>query len=60
MRKIKSWLSSTMRDNSLYNRIFANIHLNLLENINSQAVADDFAKANETLINYFGLTVTLQ
>ena len=35
--------------------MFANICKNLLDNINLQAVADDFAEANKTLINYFGL-----
>ena len=44
-----------MRDNNLNNRTFANIRKNLLDNINLQANADDFAKANETLTNYFGL-----
>ena len=28
---------------------------NMLNNINLQSVADDFAKASETLINYFEL-----
>ena len=32
-----------MTDNSINNRMFASIHLNLLDNINLQAVADDFA-----------------
>ena len=42
-----------MTDNSLNNRMFANIHKNLLNNINLQAA--DFAKASKISINYFGL-----
>ena len=52
MRKIKAWLRSTVTDNSVNNRMFSNIHKNLLDNVNLQTVADDFAKASETLINY--------
>ena len=43
MRRIKTWLRTSTTDNSLNNRMFANIHKNLLDNINLQAVADDFA-----------------
>ena len=55
IKRIKTWLRSGMTDNSLNNRMFANIHINLFDNLNLQAVADDFAKASETLINYFRL-----
>ena len=55
MSRIKTWLRSSMTDNSLNNRMFANIHKNLLDNINLQAVADDFVKASQIQINYFGL-----
>ena len=48
MKIIKTWLRSTMTDNSLNNRMFANIHENLLDNINLQSVADHFAKASKT------------
>ena len=43
MKRIKTIIRSTMTDNSLNNRMFANIHLNLLNNINLhvQTVADD-------------------
>ena len=43
-----------MTDNSLNNRMFANIHMNVFGNINSKPVADDIAKASEILIDYFG------
>ena len=49
MRRIKTWLS-TMTDNSLSNRMFANIHKNLLDNINLRAVADNFAKPSKIRI----------
>ena len=55
IRKIKTWLRYTMTNNSLNNRMFAKIHMNLFDNVNLQAVADEFAKASETLIKYFGL-----
>ena len=37
-----------MTDNSINNRMFASIHLTLLDNINLQAVADDFASKRKT------------
>ena len=56
MRRIKIWLRSNMRDSPI-DQMFSNIRKNMLDNINLQAVADDFAKASETLINYFGLNL---
>ena len=47
-----------MTDNSINNRMFASIHLNLLDNINLQAVADDFASKRNTN-KLFWVTVTL-
>ena len=47
-----------MTDNSINNRMFASIHLNLLDNINLQAVADDFASKRKTN-KLFWVTVTL-
>ena len=55
MKRIKTWLRSSTTDNSFNNRMFANIHKNLLDNINLHAVADDFVKASQIRINYFGL-----
>ena len=37
-----------MRDNCLNNQMFANIHINLFDNINSQAVEDNFASKRNT------------
>ena len=45
-----------MRDSNLNNRMFANIHKNLLDYTNLQYVADDFAKASQMRINYFSCT----
>ena len=56
MRRIKTWLRSTMRDNS---RMFANIHMNVFDNINLQTVADNFAKPSDTVINCVWATITL-
>ena len=47
-----------MTDNSINNRMFASIHLNLLDNINLQAVADDFA-SNRNTNKLFWVTITL-
>ena len=58
MRRIKTLLKSNMTDNSINNGMFASIYLNLLDNINLQAVADDFAsKLNANKL--FWITVTL-
>ena len=48
MRRIKTWLRSNTRDNSPIDRMFSNIHKNLLDNINLQDVADDFASKQKT------------
>ena len=53
MRRIKTWLRSNIRDSPI-DRMFSNIHKNLLDNINLQAVAMTLP-ASEILINYFGL-----
>ena len=47
-----------MRDNSPIDRMFSNIHKNLFDNINLQAVADDFASKQKTN-KLFWVTVTL-
>ena len=47
-----------MRDNNPIDRIFSNIHKNLLDNINLQAIADDFATKRNTN-KLFWVTVTL-
>ena len=44
-----------MTGSNLGNRMFANIRMNLLDDVNLQGVAGDFAQVSETLINYFGL-----
>ena len=54
MKKIKTLLRSSMKYNSLNNRMFANIHENMLDNINLRPVADNFAEASETLTIVLG------
>ena len=44
-----------MRNNTLNNQMFANISINLFDNMNLQAAADDFVKPSKTRLNYFGL-----
>ena len=47
MRRIKTWLRSNMRDSPI-DRMFSNIHKNMFDNINLQAVADGFASKKNT------------
>ena len=47
-----------MRDNSPIDQMFSNIHENLLDNINLQAVAGHFANKQNTS-KLFWVTVTL-
>ena len=47
-----------MRDNSFIDRMFSNIHKNLLDHINLQTVADDFASKQKTN-KLFWVTITL-
>ena len=53
IRRIKRWFSSTMRNDSLNNQMFKNIQKNLLDSINFQVIADNFAKARKALVNYW-------
>ena len=54
MRRIKSWLRSTMSHNSLNNRMFSTIHKNRIDDICTTAIAKDFVQANEQRRHYFG------
>ncbi|XP_028414610.1 zinc finger MYM-type protein 1-like [Dendronephthya gigantea] len=54
MRRIKSWLRSTMSENTLNNRMFAAIHKGRIDEINSENIAKEFIVANEQRRRYFG------
>lgn len=54
MRRIKSWLRSTMSNNSLNNRMFSTIHKNRIDDICTTAIAKNFVQANEKWRYYFG------
>jgi 4'-phosphopantetheinyl transferase EntD len=53
MRRIRSWLRTSMSANSLNNCMFANIHKERMDNIDLYEVARDFI-CNDSRINYFG------
>ena len=55
MRSVKTWLRSVMSNNSLNYQMFANVHKNLLYNINLRAIADDFVNSREIGRKNFGL-----
>ena len=56
MRRLKTWLRSTMADNQLNNRMFAAIHRERMKNINVKKVASDFVKSGDLSrrLFYFG------
>ena len=57
MRRIKSWLRSTMSGNSLNNRMFNTIQKNHIDDVCTSKVAKDFVQVNEQRRNYFGLFI---
>lgn len=54
MRRIKSWLRSTMSANSLNNRMFSTIHKNRIDDVCTFKIAKDFVQASEQRRKYFG------
>ena len=54
MRRIKSWLRSTMSANSLNNRMFATIHKKRMDNLCIEDIAVQFINQTDTRQKYFG------
>ena len=54
MRRIKSWLRSTMSENSLNNKMFATIHKDRIDAVDSERVAKVFVASSEQRRRYFG------
>ena len=56
MRRLKTWLRSTMAENQLNNRMFAAIHRDRMKHINLRKVASDFIKSGDLTrrLFYFG------
>ena len=54
MRRIKSWLRSTMSENSLNHRMFAAIHKGRIDAVQSENIAKEFVTSNEQRWCYFG------
>ena len=47
MRRVKSWLRSSMSSNTLNNRIFSVIHKQRIDEVSAQEVAKEFVEINE-------------
>ena len=58
MRRIKSWLISTMSENSLNNEVFDTIHKHRIDAVGSESVAKVFVASNEQRQRYFETLIT--
>ena len=54
MRRVKSWLRSTMSSSTLNNRMFGTIQKRRMDEVSVLHVAKDFAEVNEQRRMYFG------
>ena len=54
MRRLKTWLRSTSGGNHLNNIMFANLHKQLLDEVNIEQIAATFISASEDSRHYFG------
>ena len=54
MRRVKSWLRSTMSANTLNNRMFATIHKTRIDSVDSERIARQFIAESFERQNYFG------
>ena len=55
MRRVKTWLRSTMSANALTNRMFAVLHKQLIDNVDSRIIAKEFVcDQHERRSRYFG------
>lgn len=55
LRRIKTYLRSTMTQSRVNHLMMLNYHQNITDQINIEAVANDFIKANSTRLNIFAL-----
>ena len=54
MHRLKSWLRSSMSENSLNHRMFAVIHKGRIDVVQSENIAKEFVTSNEQRRRYFG------
>lgn len=54
MRRLKSWLRSTLTANSLNNKMFASIHRDRMDDVSSEKIAREFVANSQERRNYFG------
>lgn len=54
MRRVKSWLRSTMSSNTLNNSMFSTIHKQRMDEVSTLDVAKEFVAVNEQRMTYFG------
>ena len=54
MRRIKTWLRSTMSSNSLNNKMFSMMHKKRIDTVDIKCIAKEFVSRNERRQQYFG------
>ena len=54
MRRLKTWLRSTMTASTLTNRMFAAIHKSRLDDVDTETIAREFVEKCPQRIKYFG------
>ena len=58
MRRIKTWLRSSMSDTSLNNAMYAHLNKERMDCVDIEGVARTFASANDVRAKYFGVRLT--
>lgn len=59
MRRIKTWLRSSMEQNRFDNLALLNIEKDLLKNLNREKIIDEFAKKSRKLKLYIVICMTI-
>ena len=54
MRRVKTWLRSRMRANTLTNSLFATIHKERFDLVNTEQIAREFVLRSSQRMNFFG------
>ena len=54
MRRIKTYLRTTMSSNSLNNCMFTNIHKEMIDELNAEKLAEKFIDKNDERRRFFG------
>jgi len=54
MRRVKTWLRSCMCANTLTNTLFATIHKERFDLVNTEQIAREFVLRSSQMMNFFG------